>query len=143
MSEGLESIAIPGSVTDLGNGYTFSGCSGLKSAIIGNGITRIANSMFHSCHMLTSVNIPNSVTSIGNAAFGSCIKLPSITIPDSVTSIGRDAFSNCKKLTDIYFDGTVEQWNAITENINWDGGAVNCTIYCNDGTITKEQAVIV
>ena len=72
----------------------FSGCTGLTSVTIGNGVTSIGKDAFYGCTGLTSITIPNSVTSIGGSAFSGCTGLTSITIPDSVTSIGGDAFYN-------------------------------------------------
>ena len=47
--------------------------SGVKKAIIEEGVTSIGNYAFHECSGLTSVTIPNSVTSIGDRAFSGCI----------------------------------------------------------------------
>ena len=74
---GLTSAIIPESVTYNGTTYSvtsigddaFSGCSGLTSATIGNGVTSIGEFAFSWCSGLTSITIPNSVTSIGSGAF--------------------------------------------------------------------------
>ena len=87
-------------VTSIGNN-AFSGCSGLTSVTIGNGVTSIGSSAFYNCSGLTSVTIGNSVTSIGQNAFYNCSALTSVTIPDSVTSIGSSAFSGCSSLTSV------------------------------------------
>ena len=79
----------------------FSGCWGLMSVTIGNGVTSIGDWAFNNCTSLTSVTIPDSVTSIGEDAFYGCTSLTSVTIPDSVTSIGDRAFSNCRDLTSV------------------------------------------
>ena len=68
---------------------------------------------------VTSVNIPNGVTSIGRRAFSHYSRLTSVNIPNSVTSIGMSAFYDCIKLRNIYYEGTEEQWNAITKDTNW------------------------
>lgn len=68
---------------------------------------------------VTSVNIPNGVTSIGRRAFSHYLRLTSVNIPNSVTSIGMSAFYDCIKLRNIYYEGTEEQWNAITKDTNW------------------------
>ncbi|GAB6395462.1 MAG: T9SS C-terminal target domain-containing protein [Bacteroidales bacterium] len=120
----LTSIAIPDSVTSIGN-EAFSGCSSLTSVTIPNGVTSIGDAAFSGCTGLTSITIPNSVTSIGSNAFNGCSGLTSVTIgsgvtsigersfygcsgltsiaiPDSVTSIGNEAFSGCSGLTEIH-----------------------------------------
>ena len=93
-------------VTSIGEG-AFSGCSGLTSVTIPNGVTTIGNEAFEVCSSLTSITIPNSVTSIGDWAFSHCTGLTSITIPSSVTSIGDYAFYNCSGLTSITIPSSV------------------------------------
>ena len=122
---GLTSITIPDGVTSIGN-YTFSGCSGLTSVIIPDGVTSIGNYTFSGCSGLTSITIPDSVTSIGSYAFSGCSGLTSITIPDSVTSISSYAFNGCSGLTSI----TVEEGNEIYHS------AGNCLIETKSKTLT-------
>ncbi|MCM8871885.1 MAG: leucine-rich repeat protein, partial [Paludibacteraceae bacterium] len=102
----LTSIAIPNSVTSIGN-YVFKNCSGLTSVTIPNSVTSIGGNAFERCIRLTSITIPNSVTSIGNYAFKNCSGLTSVTIPNSVTSIGSSAFENCTGLTIIAIPSSV------------------------------------
>ena len=87
-------------VTTIGN-YAFSGCSGLTSITIPNGVTEIATSVFEECSGLTSITIPNGVTEIGSYAFSDCSGLTSITIPNGVTKIGGWAFQKCSGLTSV------------------------------------------
>jgi hypothetical protein len=79
--------------------------------------------------------------SIDSHAFSGCTGLTSISIPDSVTSIGDFAFEGCSILTSIQFGGTVDQWNAISFDPNWNTGSGNYNIYCTDGTIAKDGTV--
>ena len=131
----LTSITIPDSITSIGV-CAFSGCSSLTSIIIPDSVTTIGDVAFYGCSSLTSVTIPNSVTSIGYDAFSGCSSLTSVTIPDSVTSIRNEAFHNCSSLTsvtigngvtsigdytfngcsslkDVYYSGTISEWEAI------------------------------
>ena len=130
---GLTSITIPDSVTSIGSS-TFFGCTSLTSIIIPDSVTSIDSSTFSGCTSLTSVTIGNSVTSIGQYAFFSCTGLTSIIIPDSVTSIDYYAFLGCSGLTSITFDGTVEQWGAITKGDNWKYNVPTTEVICSDGT---------
>lgn len=67
----------------------------------------------------TVCKIADGVTSIGSRAFKGCTSLTSITIPTSVTSIGGWAFDSCTSLKTINFEGTEDQWDAITKGTDW------------------------
>ena len=109
-NELVTSIAIPDSVTSIGN-YAFYGCTGLTSVTIPDSVTSIGNDAFNGCTGLTSVTIPDSVTSIGYRAFNGCTKLTSVTIGNGVTSIGNGAFYGCTGLTSVIFEETTG-WTA-------------------------------
>ena len=130
----LTSIDIPDGVTSIGNS-AFWYCTGLTSIVIPDSVTSIGNSAFMNCTGLTSIDIPDSVTSIGDEAFASCWRLTSIDIPDGVTSIGYEAFKNCTGLTSITFEGTVDQWNAITKGSGWKDEVPATEVICTDGTV--------
>ena len=109
-NELVTSIAIPDSVTSIGN-YAFNGCTGLTSVTIPDSVTSIGNYAFNGCTGLTSVTIPDSVTSIGARVFDGCTKLTSVTIGNGVTSIGYRAFDGCIGLTSVIFEETTG-WTA-------------------------------
>ena len=111
--DGLISVAIPNSVSDIGKG-AFSGCYNLKSVNIPNGVTSIDGSTFEFCESLNSITIPSSVTSIGYSAFWYCESLTSIIIPQSVKFIDDRAFSGCDGLTSI----VVEEGNSVYDSRN-------------------------
>ena len=121
--------------------YAFYDCYNLTSVTIPDSVTTIGDDAFYLCTNLTSVTIGDSVTTIGEGAFSSCSNLTSVTIGDSVTTIGERAFCFCYNLTSITFEGTVEQWNAISKDSGWDVSTGNYTIYCTDGTIAKNGTV--
>ena len=130
----LTSITIPNSVTSIGRD-AFSECTRLTSLHINDNIRKIENGTFAGCTSLSSVTIPNSVTEIDDNAFRGCTNLTSITIPNSVTRIGEYAFFKCNKLSNIKFDGTIDEWNAITKGYNWDSYTPKYVVECIDGTI--------
>ena len=117
----LTSIAIPDSVTSIGNN-AFYNCSGLTAVYYTGdvagwcGITfassdanplYYAHNLYINGELVTDLVVPNGVTSIGQYAFSGCTGLTSITIPDSVTSIGELAFYNCFGLTSITIPDSV------------------------------------
>ena len=87
---------------------------GCKASVIPGSVTTIGEAAFYRCIGLTSIVIPNGVTSIGAAAFNSCSTLKSIVISDSVTFIGNEAFRNCDGLETVYYEGTEQDWDAMT-----------------------------
>ena len=158
--KGLENIDIPDSVTSIGNG-AFQGCTGLTSIEIPSGITTIGANTFTDCTNLINVSIPDGVTSIGDYAFFRCVNLKSIELPKSVVSINysafhssgltsinipegvtlidRDVFNGCTSLTDITFEGTVDQWYAISKGSRWNEGVPATYVQCSDGQVTYYQ----
>lgn len=130
----LTSITIPENITSIGR-CAFSGCDSLTSITIPDSVTSIGSSAFENCSGLTSIVIPDSVTSIDHWAFQYCTGLTSATIGNGVKSISRYAFWDCASLKDIYFKGTVEQWEAISKSSAWNAGMTNYTIHCTDGDL--------
>ncbi len=149
----LTSITIPDSVTNIGYD-AFGNCTAIESAtmpataigsiptenlktvVITSGES-IAKNAFSYCKLLMSVTLSDSVKNIGSYAFLNCSALESVTIGSEVTSIGSYAFNGCSSLTSISYDGTIEQWNAITKGSDWDDNTGNYTIHCTNGNIEK------
>ncbi len=130
------SITIPDNVTFICED-AFSGCTSLTSVTIPDSVTYIGSYAFSGCTSLTSVTIPDNVTSINSYTFSGCTGLSSITIGNRVTSIASGAFYECTNLTSITYNGTMEQWNAITKKYTWNDSTGNYIVHCTDGDITK------
>ena len=116
----LTSITIPNSVMEMG-AQTFFGCESLERVSIPVGMTTIAQKAFTECKKLERVTIPDSVTDILDEAFYECEALKEVSIPSSVTYMGSSAFGMCNNLVTVNYDGTQEQWNAITRSRNFEG----------------------
>ena len=58
----------------------------------------------------------------------------SVTIPDGVTSIGEGAFYYCTSLTSVTFNGTMEEWKAISKGNSWGYLVPTKEVVCTDGT---------
>lgn len=125
----LETIVLPGSVSDIGEGAFAA--SSLKSIVIPEGVTRLDNYAFYGCPGLTSVSLPSSLESIGKGTFGNCIglkslslastkiseiperafagdlQLESLTLPSGLSKVGREAFSHTK-ISDLNLTGVNE-----------------------------------
>ena len=97
------------------NGTLMSGC--VSSVIPKDGsVLRINNCAFQEVP-ITYVVIPEGVASIGSNAFNKC-QLTKIVIPATVTSISNGAFNNNTSLTTVVYNGTAEQWAAISIGSN-------------------------
>ena len=138
----LTSIVIPNSVTSIGSG-AFGGCHNLTSVTFGENsqLISIGDSAFIGCSNLTNITIPDGVISIGSNVFMYCDNLTSITIPDSVTNIDESVFCYCDTLMNITFEGTVEQWNAVSKKYGWNDSTEEYTIYCTNGEIAKDGTI--
>ena len=75
----------------------FEGFTHLKTVVLPNTITEIAERSFMGCSSLESVNLPTGLTAIGDKAFAYCSSLKAISVPNTVTSIGKGAFEAAKK----------------------------------------------
>ncbi len=81
--------------------YAFSGCRGLVSVDLPEGIVSIGDCAFMDCCSLTAVSLPSSLTEIGENAFSLCASLPEITLTGRLNCLGRDAFSSCSSLQSV------------------------------------------
>lgn len=128
-----------------GNGLTGGICdaefrdrTSLLKVVIGNSMTFIGYQAFIGCTNLHTVlfNENSSMVNIGSSAFYGCSLLTTITIPKSVTSIGKYAFHDCKTLRSVNFEGTVDEWNAITKGNEWNYNVPATYVQCSDGQVS-------
>ena len=164
----LTEIVIPDGVTYIG-GDAFGSCRGIKSIFIPKSVEYIGKEAFSRCEGIESLSvdkdngyfysqdnciierqsnrlilgcknsvIPDGVTVIGTGAFEYC-GVTEITIPVSVTEFEEYAFCG-HELRTIYYEGTMEQWNAIKkeEHYAWDHDTHRYTVKCTDGDIIKK-----
>ncbi len=78
-------------IESFGN-YVFSG-SGLRSAVLPEGLTALGEQVFMDAYKLTSVTLPSTLQTIGDSAFSNT-GLEEISLPDGLTAIGGNAFRN-------------------------------------------------
>ena len=114
----LTDIAIPGSVTNLGN-FAFYYCTNLVAITVDTNnpvYSSVGGVLFDKDRTRLIVcpggavgyyTAPNTVTNIGNYAFAYCSSLTNIIIPDSVTSIAPGAFYYCNHLTGVTLGSSV------------------------------------
>lgn len=101
---GLRNVAIPDSVTQLGNS-AFEKCTRLRTAIIGNGVTSIPQSIFSGDTSLRKVVLPDTLEGISYDSFAGCPELSEIIYQGDASSLKRTngSFSNDYSLKDSRF----------------------------------------
>jgi len=102
--------------------------SSLKSVTITGG--NLLYGAFSGCSGLASVSIPDGVTSIGDYAFYGCSGLPSVTIGENVASIGAYAFYGCSGLTQLEIPASVKSIGEYGLNTNSEN-LVSLTLFPN------------
>ena len=111
----LSEIDIPDSVTYIASDAFFS--TGLESnrKYIDSGVFYLNKILMSSDFrsVPSSYRIKPGTTYINVGAFTNCHELTSLTIPKSVKTIDRNAFDGCENLTMIFYEGTLEEFNAI------------------------------
>ena len=158
----LKEIIIPNYVTYIG-AYAFRDCTSLKSIVVPEGITFLGQSTFRGCTSMKSVTLPESLVELGNYVFSECESLEELVVPNNVKKMGaicwtnsslktvylpatidglkRNVFRDCTKLKDVYFDGTVAQWEALPKEEGWKLNANAFAIHCTDGDIAENGTV--
>lgn len=118
-----------GSIIVRSNRDTVSG-----DVVIKDGAVQLVNSLFTGNENITSVVIPDSVKYIGSSLFYNCKALKTVTVPDSVISIGAYMLPETSAFEKVIYEGTKEQWLALTEGKNLCSNTY--IVECSDGTLT-------
>ena len=114
----------------------------LTSAIINENCKFILTNAFSGCNGLTSITIPNGILSIGSRAFNGCKGLRSITIPASVKNIGNNAFFGCSGFTEITINENNERYTSANgANCIIDKTTKTLIIGCNNTIIPADGSV--
>lgn len=85
----------------------------VTSIVIGEGITKIADSAFHGFGKAETVSLPSTLTSIGEFAFYGC-GIKELNIPSSVEYIGEGAFKSCGELRSCDIWGNISALEPVT-----------------------------
>ena len=103
----LEICELPESVEkmNLGRGYTFSGCSNLKSITLAPALTSIPSGAFQGCSSLTEITVPENVTSIGSSAFKGCTNIREMIFHCKTISLSNTFFGGVDALEKLVFTG--------------------------------------
>ena len=128
LPEGLDSIGVEQYYERVGDGRTFSGCTGLTTlSFLPNSLTFIGEGSFYGCTGLTNDSLKASVTYIGDGAFSDCIRL-SLYVPAFASYIADNAFCGIPSVNPYLTPdneqssyGSDETWGALTRYGYFDG----------------------
>ena len=114
---------------------------GKSEYVIPNNVEKIGKYAFYNCKNLRSVTINESVKVIAEYAFSDCINLNNLFIQRQtynniviVPYIGFNYYSfyNCSNLTDIYYMGSLNDWQNLWK-AEYNDALENATIHYNYG----------
>jgi hypothetical protein len=99
--------------------------------------------------MITELVLPNGVEEIDALAF-KCDNLTTVTLPSSIKRFKSVTYDNWllgetvtrtlifgPNIKTIYFDGTINEWNAIYKNIYWLPEGKTITVICHNGQLSE------
>ena len=156
---GIYSIEIPGSVTRIGE-HAFYSCWNLSEITFNEGLQHIGDFAITSM-TITEIQVPNSLLSLGNGALNGIwaqeIVIPegvvemgeyavtgfaatSLTLPSTLTNVHRNAIHNWNVENDIYYNGTLEQWQALMQSTDLYLGYKQ-RIICSDGVYEQNYVM--
>ena len=133
-SGGLTSLVIPKNVKAIGERAFV--CCEIESVTIPFHVKEIGSYAFNECAELKSVYVDSPL--IGGFMFTRCTALTSLTISKNVTTIKEHCINYCSRLNEITYEGTLEQFKAIS-SYNYLMTAAYCglkKIACVDGGFT-------
>lgn len=132
---GLTELRIPGRVVELGVN-AFAGTA-IKSVTVPSSVVTVGAMVFTECQNLETVRYSGKI--ISDRMFARCIRLKNLTLTKSVREIVGGCFNYCESLKMITYEGSIDDWNAVKKNNNWDGHSNSTTetpltkIQCLDG----------
>lgn len=138
--ENLTKINLPNGLAVIGE-EAFWHCKALQDVEIPSSVVSFENKAFAYCTGLQRFVVGSGVKSLGGYAFWGCSNLTSITIPASVKSIGMALFHSDRAITDVWFEGTVQEWQAIEKDVHWSYNCSEFVIKCKNGSVTKSGTV--
>jgi|GEM_PF-3376447 len=133
----LTSITLPANLKKI-EGRAFLAATGVTELVIPGSMETISEWAFNGTHdqtFLRSITIMHGVKTIEWAALADHYDLVKVVLPASITSIGQAALNECHSLTELYFEGTMAQWDNITKNPTWKGNSPITVVHCSDGDV--------
>lgn len=113
-------------------------CEDLKEIVFPKGLKVLESSSLAQCR-LKKIIIPDGVERIESCCFRNIGDTINISFPSSLKYIGHSIFiESAKERVVIWYDGTIEQWNAIEKDVNWANNGeyidiAKIIVECSDG----------
>ena len=82
--------------------------SGVKSVVIGNGVTAIGDFAFSHMDKLENISISDTVKTIGNNAFSFCKSLQKVDFGAGIENINAESFADCTSLKSVILKDKVK-----------------------------------
>lgn len=117
---------------------SFKDCTSLKNIVLPSTLVEINWDAFRNT-ALKVVKLPPNLTKLSGNAFRECTGLVKISIPKTITTLSSSVFKDCTSLKDIFYAGTMAEWEALTKETDWNTNTGAYTIHCTDGDIAKES----
>lgn len=127
-SQSLTKLSLPDSLETIEK-YAFHG-SGITQISLPDAVETLGEGLFMDCKALTTVEIGGNVTVLTRDIFWHCSALETVSLPAGITTIQSDVFVT-SSLKNIYFAGTVDQWNTITIDAS-NTALFTADIYCEN-----------
>lgn len=83
----------------------FFGFTALRTVVLPDNITGIAQGAFAGCEQLTDITLPATLQNIGDYAFSGCTGLTALTFSTALRTIGNYAFDKCSGLARLDLSG--------------------------------------
>ena len=112
---GLTELTLPAGIQKLGGNALRQ--TNITELVIPARVSVIEDYLLSTCTKLKTVRAESSV--LGSFMFVWCSALENLTISVNCKTFGSNMLSYCESLTAITYEGTKEQWNAITKPTNW------------------------
>lgn len=146
----LENVSLPNTLQTLGDA-AFYRCESLQSIDVPDSVKAIGKSAFNTSGLKSFV-IPEGVTRVAEYMFSKCYGLKSITIPEGVTDIDSAAFYWCTGLEEINFNATAiaganDFGHGLAFHVGYDGNGITLNVGANvtrlpDGCFAHNEKLI-
>lgn len=108
----------------------------VTNVIVPPEVKTISLNAINDCPNIKHLYLPNVEIIRGSSLKGNG-GLTTVTLGKKLRSIDGQAFQGDGSLTDIFYEGTISEWQRIPKGSNWDNNTGDYTVHCIDGDISK------